>query len=360
MMEINPIIFSFKLFSYQIDLTWYGVIVMLGVILGAWLAEREVRRRGENSDPFVDAMIWAVVAGIIGARLWYVANATLAGNRSYIEEPLSIIRPPIAGLHFFGGLLFGAIVLVIYLKRNGYDAWLFVDAIAPVTLIGQALGRLGNLVNQELYGQPTELPWGISIPASHRLPEYADLSQYPVDTTRFHPTFAYEAILNILAYLFLLWYSRQKEEELKPGTMFSLWLICAGFIRVFIEFFRPDQPKIGDTFITTSMLVAFIMGVVGIVMLLVRTGRLHFAFAEGWAEEYQIKKVEKPAPARAVVASAASEVIAEDEEPVSRPVKRRTASKPKPAEKKPTAKKTTVKKTPATRKAGPGRKKTAK
>lgn len=326
---IDPVIFSFKLFGAQIELTWYGLIVMMGVVIGAWFAEREVRRRGENGEVLVDAMVWAVIGGILGARLWYVGNAIIGGNTSYLEDPLSIIRPPIAGLHFFGGLLFGALVLFIYLKRNGYDVWLFFDAIAPVTLIGQAFGRLGNFINQELYGPPTQLPWGITIPANHRLPEFADLSLYPVETTRFHPTFAYEAILNVLAFLFILWYSRQKEDELKPGVVFSMWLIAAGFIRVFIEFFRPDQPRIGDTFVTTSMIVAFLMGVAGVVIFLVRNGKLQLSFAEGWAEEYKVKQVEKPAPAaRTAKIAAASESDDEDmEEPTPKPVRRKTASK---------------------------------
>ncbi|HAX71325.1 MAG TPA: prolipoprotein diacylglyceryl transferase [Anaerolineales bacterium] len=326
---IDPVIFSFKLFGAQIELTWYGLIVMMGVVIGAWFAEREVRRRGENGEVLVDAMVWAVIGGILGARLWYVGNAIIGGNTSYLEDPLSIIRPPIAGLHFFGGLLFGALVLFIYLKRNGYDVWLFFDAIAPVTLIGQAFGRLGNFINQELYGPPTQLPWGITIPANHRLPEFADLSLYPVETTRFHPTFAYEAILNVLAFLFILWYSRQKEDELKPGVVFSMWLIAAGFIRVFIEFFRPDQPRIGDTFVTTSMIVAFLMGVAGVVIFLVRNGKLQLSFAEGWAEEYKVKQVEKPAPAaRTAKIAAASESDDEEmEEPTPKPVRRKTASK---------------------------------
>lgn len=291
---IDPVIFSFKLFNLHIDLTWYGLIVMSSVLLGGWLAEREIRRRGENGEALFDAMIWAVVGGILGARLWYVINAAIAGNRSYIEDPLSIIRPPIAGLHIFGGLLFGALILILYLRRNGYDAWLFLDSIAPVVLIGQALGRLGNFINQELYGPPTNLPWGISISADHRLPQFADLSE----SARFHPTFAYEMILNTLAYLYIIWYSRQNEEELKPGAVFSLWLIFAGFNRVFIEFFRPDQPKLGETFITTSMLVAFLMGVTGAIMFLARNGKLQLAIAEGWREEYFIKKVEKKSVAR--------------------------------------------------------------
>jgi phosphatidylglycerol:prolipoprotein diacylglycerol transferase len=292
-MDINPVIFSFKLFTIEVQLAWYGLIVMTGVIVGAWFGEREVRRRGESGEALFDAMIWAVVAGILGARLWYVVNATLGGNNSYLQDPMSIIRPPIAGLHFFGGLLLGGVALIIYLKRNGYDVWLFLDAVAPVTLLGQAIGRWGNFINQELYGPPTTLPWGIRISADNRIAPFSDLNLFPVETTRFHPTFAYEMILNVLAFLFILWYIRKDEENIKPGTAFSLWLIFAGFIRTFIEFFRPDQPRIGDSFVSYTMVVAFIMGVAGIILFLARHGKLQIPALENWEEEYQIKKVEK-------------------------------------------------------------------
>ncbi len=341
---IDPVILSFKLFNLQVTLTWYGLIVMSSVLIGGWLAEKEVRRRGENGEVLIDAMVWAVIAGIFGARLWYVVNATIGGNRSYIEEPISIIRPPIAGLHIFGGLLFGAIVLIAYLRNNGYDVWLFLDSIAPVVLVGQAIGRLGNFINQELYGPPTNLPWGISIAADHRLFEYADLSKYPVETTRFHPTFAYEMTLNVLAYLFILWYSRKNEEELKPGAVFSMWLIFAGFNRVFIEFFRPDQPKLGESFITTSMLIAFLMGVVGVVLFLARNGRLQLAFAENWEDQYQIKKVEKKPSASPRKLAGGPEASENESATEASTVKRKTSARSKTPVKKPAPKQTTTSK----------------
>jgi phosphatidylglycerol:prolipoprotein diacylglycerol transferase len=253
---------------------------------------------------------------------------------------MSIIRPPIAGLHFFGGLLFGAIALVFYLKRNGYDVWLFLDAVAPVTLLGQAVGRLGNYINQELYGPPTNLPWGIPIGAGHRLPAYADLTQFPVETTRFHPTFAYEMILNILAFLFIIWYVRKDENE-KPGTAVSLWLICAGFIRVFIEFFRPDQPRIGDSFVSYTMVVAFLMGVTGVILFLARNGKIQIAALENWSEKYQVKKVENkttPLPRKRQFVEDESDMDNQEE---IKTTKIRTTKKP--VAKKSTAKKTTVK-----------------
>ncbi|MBL8050827.1 MAG: prolipoprotein diacylglyceryl transferase [Anaerolineales bacterium] len=342
-MDINPVIFSFKLFTWNVTLTWYGLIVMTGVLIGAWFAEREVRRRGENGEVLLDAMVWAVITGIIGARLWYVANATLGGNNSFMQDPISIIRPPIAGLHFFGGLLFGGLALAIFLKRNGYDVLLFLDAVAPVALLGQAFGRLGNFINQELYGPPTNLPWGIPISADHRLAQFADLTQYPVATTRFHPTFAYEMILNVLAFLFIIWFVRRDgDENEKPGTAFSLWLILAGFIRVFIEFFRPDQPRIGDTFVSYTMVVAFLMGVAGVILFLARNGTLNFAFAENWAEKYQVKKVEKKSsPSRAK--TFVEDTSDMDDQTVIDSPKRKTASKSKTPAKKTTVKKTTTK-----------------
>ena len=202
---INPIIFSFKLFIWTVTLRWYGVLVMIGAVVGAWIAEKEIRRRGENGEVIWDAMVWVLPIGIIGARLWYVLNNMLGGGRYYIDNPIKVFYVWEGGLHIFGGFLFGVVALYFFLKSEGKDVWLFLDAIAPAALIGQALARPANFINQELYGQPTKLPWGISIDAGHRLEQYADLAKFPVDTTRFHPTFAYEMILNILLGLMLLW-----------------------------------------------------------------------------------------------------------------------------------------------------------
>jgi phosphatidylglycerol:prolipoprotein diacylglycerol transferase len=159
---IDPVIFSFKLFVWTITLRWYGVLVMFGAVVGAWIAGKEIRRRGENGEAIWDAMVWVLPLGIIGARLWYVVNNILGGSTYYTDNPAKIMNIPEGGLHFFGGLLFGAIALYFFLKNNKMDIWLFLDAIAPAALIGQALARPANFINQELYGQPTKLPWGIA------------------------------------------------------------------------------------------------------------------------------------------------------------------------------------------------------
>lgn len=344
---INPVIFSFKLFNLPVTLRWYGVLVMLGAVAGAWWAEKEIRRRGENGEVIWDAMVWVLPIGIIGARVWYVVNNIFGGGTYYLDNPLKVLYIWEGGLHIFGGFLFGLVALYFFLQKNGMDTWLFLDAIAPATLLGQALARPANFINQELYGQPTKLPWGIPIEAGHRLPQYADLSQFPVATTRFHPTFAYEMILNILIVLFLWWISRRYEEELKPGGLFSIWLVLAGLSRTFIEFFRPDQPYIGNTFITTTMLVSFLMALVGVVMVLARYGKIHLAWAEGWEDEYRVKQVEKKARTSNAAAFSASEVEDDVDEEVVEEKPKRTARK---APVKRPAAKTVAKKNPVKKK----------
>jgi phosphatidylglycerol:prolipoprotein diacylglycerol transferase len=291
---INPVIHTFHLFGYDIPLRWYGVIVMIGVIVGSLIVERELRRRGENGDRIWDALIWVLPIGILGARLWYVLNATLGGNNYYAENPIQIINIPQGGLHIFGGFLFGASALLVYLRRNKLDPWLFLDSAGPAVLIGQGIGRIANFINQELYGPPTALPWGIQIQAEHRLPQYQDLNLFPLETTRFHPTFAYEMLWNFAAAVLLLWLSRRYKEDLKPGALFAGWLLLAGTGRVLIEFFRPDQPKIPGLGISYSSLVAALMAIAGAVLLMARYKAIHLQIAENWEEEYQVREKAEP------------------------------------------------------------------
>jgi phosphatidylglycerol:prolipoprotein diacylglycerol transferase len=291
---IDPVIFTIRLFGLELPLRWYGVIVMVGIIVGAAIVERELKRRGENGDRIWDVLIWVLPIGILGARLWYVLNATLGGNNYYAENPIQIINIPQGGLHIFGGFLFGAAALLVYLRRNKLDPWLFLDSAGPAVLIGQGIGRVANFINQELYGPPTTLPWGIQIQAEHRLPQYQDLNLFPVETTRFHPAFAYEMIWNFAAAGLLLWLSRRYKEDLKPGALFAGWLLLAGSGRVLIEFFRPDQPKIPGLGISYSSIVSALMAIAGAVLLMARYKAINLKFAEDWEEEYQMGEKADP------------------------------------------------------------------
>lgn len=282
---IDPVIFTIKLFGREFPLHWYGVIVMLGVVAGSFIVERKLRHHGEKSDYIWDALIWVLPVGIIGARLWYVLNATAGGNNYYIENPIQILNTRQGGLHIFGGFLLGAAALLLFLRRNKLDPWLFLDAAGPAALIGQGIGRIANFINQELYGPPTDLPWGIPIAAEHRMPQFQSLDP----STRFHPTFAYEMLWNFATAGLLLWLARRYEKQLKPGTIFAGWLLAAGIGRTWLElFFRPDQPKISGLGISYSAIFAALMAIAGAVFLMVRYKAINPAFAENWEEEYKL------------------------------------------------------------------------
>lgn len=284
---IDPIIFTIEIGNFTFSLYWYGVLVMLGVALAAWLAAVEFKRRGQDPDYIWDSLLWILPAGIVGARLWYVLNTTLGGNMRYIQDPISILQLRQGGLHYFGAILFGAIAFYFYAKKMGLDIWLALDAVAPGLLIGQAIARPANFINQELYGQPTDLPWGIAIDAPNRIPPWNNMALYPPET-RFHPTFAYEILWNVFAAGILLVLARKYQDKMKPGVVFGAWLILAGVGRNIIEFFRPDQPGFPGTAFSYSRLVAILMIIAGVILILIKYKVLKISFIPAGRDEYKI------------------------------------------------------------------------
>ena len=283
---MDPIIFTIP--GTNFSLHWYGVIMAVGIILAGLVAEWGVRQRGEDGEHIWELLIWAVPFGIIGARLWYVVNDMLGGGKYYIDNPLQILNLPQGGLHFYGAVLFGALGALIFVKRNQLDFRIFLDAAAPALLIGQALVRPANFINQELYGQPTDLPWGIRIDAVHRIGPWTNMFQYPYETTFFHPTFAYEMLWNFLAAGILLWIALEFKKRIKPASIFAGWLVLEGFGREIIEFFRPDQPRLGSTDISYSRIVAGVMILAGIIWLLVKYEIIKLPFLKPGPAAYKL------------------------------------------------------------------------
>jgi phosphatidylglycerol:prolipoprotein diacylglycerol transferase len=282
----NPILIAIPLGSVQFTIHKYGLAIVTAILVGQWIASIEVRRRGEHPDHVLDGLIWAVVPGIIGARLWYVANDLAGGGQTYIDRPLSILFLWEGGLHVFGALLFGALGFWIFARRRKLDMWLVLDSVGPGLMIPYGFVRIANFVNQELYGPPTSLPWGIRIEPHRRIPLYQRLDLYP-ETTRFHPTFAYDTIYNLLAGVFLLWIVRRNKDKERPGAAFAGWLILAGVGRQIIEFFRPDQPRIPGTDISYTRIAAALMIVAGALLLAIKYERLHLPFLPPGRKEYR-------------------------------------------------------------------------
>jgi len=287
---IDPVIISFNIGTVAIALRWYGVLVMTGVLVATWITSVEFKRRDENPDHIWDALVWMIPAGMLGARLWYVANATLGGSRYYIENPIQILNTTQGGLHFYGGLLFGAIALILYTRKHKVDLWLFLDSVAPTILIGQAVARPANFINQELYGPPTTLPWGIKIDAAHRLAPWNDIITFPMETTHFHPTFAYEILWNLLAAEMLLLIARHYEDKIKPGLIFYTWLVLSGIGRVIIEIWRPDQPRIPGTDFSFTRLVAVLMAIIGAILMLDKLRVIRIPFIPEGPGTYTLSK----------------------------------------------------------------------
>ena len=287
---IDPIIVSFRIFGVQLSIHWYGLLAAIGVLVGGMIAEREIVRRGGQRDYLFDLLLWVVPAGIIGARLWYVLNDIAGGSRFFIEKPVRILQITQGGLHIYGAIALGLLVAYYYTRRYPFDIRLFLDAVSPGLLVGQAIGRVANFINQELYGPPTDLPWGVPISETARRGIYRDLEKYPLESTRFHPTFFYEAIANLLIAGFLLWLARKYEKRLKPGAVFFLWLILEGVKRYFIEFFRPDQPLIPGTGFSYSRLVALLMALIGTLLMLVRYKKIKLSFLPEGPDKYKIPR----------------------------------------------------------------------
>ena len=285
---IDPVIFTIEIGNLTFSLYWYGVLVMLGVAIATWLASVEFKRRGQDPNYIWDSLLWVLPAGIIGARLWYVLNTTLGGNLRYINDPISIINIREGGLHYFGAIVFGVIAFYFYAKKRGLDIWLALDAVAPGLLIGQAVARPANFINQELYGPPTQLPWGIKINAQHRMAPWTNLLEYPEETTFFHPTFAYEMLWNFFAAGVLIILARKYKDKIKPGVIFGAWLILAGLGRNLIEFFRPDQPTFPGTGFSYSRFVAILMILAGVLLILIMYRVIIFRFIPAGKNTYRI------------------------------------------------------------------------
>ncbi len=251
---------------------FYGILIMLGVLAAAYVATREFKRRGVDTELVWDALPWVVIAGIIGARLWHVFTPTPQDiafgitTQYYLSNPLEILAIWKGGLGIPGAVIGGALAAYIYarIKKMPFSLWL--DSVAPGLVLAQGIGRWGNFFNQELYGAPTTLPWGISIDEAHRVMGYTYADGFDA-STRFHPLFLYESIWNILLAFFLLWIARKFASKLKGGDIFLIYLIGYPLIRFLLEFLRLNSSEIaGINFNQTFMLVVLILAAAALIL----------------------------------------------------------------------------------------------
>ncbi len=249
-------------FIGPIYIRFYGIILMLGALAAAFLAEHEAKRKGLRSEFVWDALLWVLIGGIIGARLWHVFTpppsmiALGYTTKYYLTHPLALVNTRAGGLGIPGAVIGGAISLFFYARYRKMSFLVWADIAAPAVALAQAIGRWGNYFNQELYGKPTNLPWAVHIDPANRVPGY---TQYET----FQPLFLYESLWNLANMFFLLWISRRYENRLKDGDVFLTYLVTYPLGRFLLEFLRLDAPELGTINInqTVMLVVALLAGI---------------------------------------------------------------------------------------------------
>lgn len=217
----------------------YGLIIMGGVLAALAVAAREALLRKKDPDFLWDAFPWVLVSGVLGARIWHILTPPESMVRhgittryylTHLEEAVAIWK---GGLGIYGAVIGGAAALLVYSHLKGRNFWIWADILAPGVALAQAIGRWGNYFNQEVYGLPTRLPWAIYIEPAYRVQGFQEQAYY-------HPLFLYESLWSLLNMGVLLWLSRKKRDQIRPGNIFLLYILIYGVGRFGLEFLRLD------------------------------------------------------------------------------------------------------------------------
>jgi prolipoprotein diacylglyceryl transferase len=208
---------------------FYGIMIAIGVIAAVIVTKRRYVRFGGSGELVERVAIWAVVVGFLGARLGYVITHT--GDFLW-DRPWGILYIWEGGLALYGGLIAGALAAIYLLNRWHGDVFAFGDSAAVGIPLAQAIGRIGNYFNQELYGKPTDLPWGLEIDPENRLPGWEQFET-------FQPTFLYEALGNLLIVIPTILILERKGKLFK-GAAFPLYVMLYGTLRFVMELLRTD------------------------------------------------------------------------------------------------------------------------
>lgn len=239
----------------QLQIRYYGLIIVFAMLVAAVIAARLAKRVGYDPEHVWGALTWAIIPGIIFARLWFVffpSQSVIEAGRDtawLLQNFFDLQNGAIAiwsgGLSIFGAVLGGLLGVYLYLRRNKLPLGPWLDIAGVVLPLGQAIGRWANFVNQELFGTVTTLPWGITIDSAHRVEPFKSVVDYPAATTLFHPLFLYESLWSLLAFIVLLNLFLRYRNRFVPGDLFLLYIMQYALIRFLLEFLRVDVTLVG-------------------------------------------------------------------------------------------------------------------
>jgi prolipoprotein diacylglyceryl transferase len=229
----------------------YGLMYVIGIMLAILITRRRWEAKGGDPNLVADVAIWAVPAGIIGARIYF--DITTPGDIP--PHWWGVFAVWSGGLGVWGGIAAGAAAGIWRVRRAGADVPVFMDAVAPALLVAQGLGRIGNYFNQELFGKPTSLPWGLEISLAHRPPGYTAFST-------FQPTFLYELIFDLALAAALVWLGHHR--NIRPPGLFALYVLGYSAFRIFEESLRIDSSEhfLG---LRLNFYIATILAIIGLV-----------------------------------------------------------------------------------------------
>lgn len=244
---------------------WYGIGYAVGLAAAYLVMVRLARRAGEDPDILGNGMIIVALAALVGGRAYHVIDQW---DALYKADPIRIFLPPYSGLGVYGGIITGTLAAYLYARHMRVSFLRWADIVAPGLFVMQAIARWGNWFNQELYGPPTTLPWGIPIDCAHRLQDVYSCADFPEATTRFHPLFLYESLSGLLGAMVLIWIGYRFRSRLRPGDILLIFFIWYGVVRFWLETFRHDNWTFFGT--PTAQVVSLLFIVPSLAILILR------------------------------------------------------------------------------------------
>ena len=230
---------NISIFGFSI--AYYGIVIVTGMMIAIWIAQREAKRTGQNPEQYLDLAMIGIAAGILGARIYYVIFAW----DYYKDDLLSIFNIRQGGLAIYGGIIGACIEVVIYSRKKKQNFSLLMDTASMSIVFGQIMGRWGNFFNREAFGDYTNNLFAMQLPVSAvRANEITQkmwdhvVTVNGVEYIQVHPTFLYESLWNVGVLLFLFWFRKRKKFN---GEVFLMYLIGYGLGRIWIEGLRTDQ-----------------------------------------------------------------------------------------------------------------------
>ena len=230
---------NISIFGFSI--AYYGIVIVTGMMIAIWIAQREAKRTGQNPEQYLDLAMIGIAAGILGARIYYVIFAW----DYYKDDLLSIFNIRQGGLAIYGGIIGACIAVVIYSRKKKQNFGLLMDTASMSIVFGQIMGRWGNFFNREAFGDYTNNLFAMQLPVSAvRANEIKQkmwahvVTVNGVEYIQVHPTFLYESLWNVGVLLFLFWFRKRKKFN---GEVFLMYLIGYGLGRIWVEGLRTDQ-----------------------------------------------------------------------------------------------------------------------